>query len=187
MSGLRKPRGKHDSERLGSYRSWNHPFPESEKPVVHSKTERGLLLNSKEEPTESTFDELLDHLEASLMEVRPSLLSFCVEEFCEWIARQLVARFQTRTVLVGKPPVHVWCPPVSHLLGRQVELSQHHAVLLKRAELHLLTLLGGLRDLLMRRFGWVAAEKWGYQSERKRERERYVCMKLFLDNIFLYI
>jgi hypothetical protein len=74
-------------------------------------------------------------------------------------------------------------PPVSHLLGRQVELSQHHAVLLKRAELHLLTLLGGLRDLLMRRFGWVAAEKWGYQSERKREREIHVCMKLFLDNI----
>ena len=31
-----------------------------------------------------------------------------------------------------------------------MELSQEHAVLLKRAELHLLTLLGGLRDLLMR-------------------------------------
>eukprot|EP00913_Durusdinium_trenchii_P003867 g3579.t1 len=54
---------------------------------------------SQEEPTEEIFDQLLEHLEESLM---------------------------------------------------QVELSQHHAVLLKRAELHLLSLLGGLRDLLMR-------------------------------------
>jgi len=72
---------------------------ELQEPARRSISETLRAALAEEEPTESTFDELLDHLEASLMEV---------------------------------------------------ELSQHHAVLLKRAELHLLTLLGGLRDLLMR-------------------------------------
>eukprot|EP00435_Cladocopium_sp_Y103_P019150 s939_g4.t1 len=72
---------------------------ELQEPARRSISETLRAASAEEEPTESTFDELLDHLEASLMEV---------------------------------------------------ELSQHHAVLLKRAELHLLTLLGGLRDLLMR-------------------------------------
>lgn len=35
----------------------------------------------------------------------------------------------------------------------QVELSKSHAVLLKRAEVHLLTLLGALRDVLSRLLG----------------------------------
>ena len=182
MSGLRKPRGKHDSERLGSYWSWNHPFPESEKPVVHSKTERGLLLNSKEEPTESTFDELFDHLEASLMEVRPSLLSFCVEEFCEWIARQLVARFQTRTVLVGKPPVHVWCPQSA--ISWVARWNCPSTMLCCSSVLSCTCLLcwavcgiSSWGDL----GGWQL--KNGGASQREREREIHVCMKLFLDNI----
>eukprot|EP00434_Breviolum_minutum_P044594 symbB.v1.2.039845.t1/scaffold6826.1/size15211/1 len=75
------------------------PQEEEQVPARRSISETLRAASAEEEPTERTFDELLDHLEASLM---------------------------------------------------QVELSQEHAVLLKRAELHLLTLLGGLRDLLMR-------------------------------------
>ncbi|CAK9085372.1 unnamed protein product [Durusdinium trenchii] len=68
-------------------------------PARRSISETLRAASTEEEPTEEIFDQLLEHLEESLM---------------------------------------------------QVELSQHHAVLLKRAELHLLSLLGGLRDLLMR-------------------------------------
>ncbi|CAK9020348.1 Uncharacterized protein SCF082_LOCUS14877 [Durusdinium trenchii] len=72
---------------------------EQQVPARRSISETLRAASTEEEPTEEIFDQLLEHLEESLM---------------------------------------------------QVELSQHHAVLLKRAELHLLSLLGGLRDLLMR-------------------------------------